>query len=83
MPFQGDLESSEVERYAKKYLAGAKGVPVEDYIKILRLIENMSRGTASVGSMHGGGIPPDLKGDARPSGQTLRRKNAGPNALWR
>jgi 4-hydroxybutyryl-CoA dehydratase/vinylacetyl-CoA-Delta-isomerase len=35
----------------KKYLAGAKGISVEDRIKILRLIENMSGGTALVESM--------------------------------
>jgi 4-hydroxybutyryl-CoA dehydratase/vinylacetyl-CoA-Delta-isomerase len=57
MPFQGDLESSEVGRYVKKYLVGVKGVPVEARIKILRLIENMSGGTALAESMHGAGPP--------------------------
>jgi 4-hydroxybutyryl-CoA dehydratase / vinylacetyl-CoA-Delta-isomerase len=57
MPFHGDLENSEVGRYVKKYLAGAKGVPVEARMKILRLIENMSGGTALVESMHGAGSP--------------------------
>jgi 4-hydroxybutyryl-CoA dehydratase/vinylacetyl-CoA-Delta-isomerase len=57
MPFEGDLESSEVGRYVKKYLTGAKGVPVEARMKILRLIENMSGGTALVESMHGAGSP--------------------------
>jgi len=61
MPFQGDLESSEVGRYVKKYLAGAKGIPVEDRMKILRLIENMSGGTALVESMHGAGSPQTQK----------------------
>ena len=51
MPFQGDLESSEVGRYVKKYLAGAKGIPVEARMKILRLIENMSGGGALVEAM--------------------------------
>ncbi len=57
MPFQRDLESSEVGRYVKKYLAGAEGVPVGARMKILRLIENMSGGTALVESMHGAGSP--------------------------
>jgi 4-hydroxybutyryl-CoA dehydratase/vinylacetyl-CoA-Delta-isomerase len=57
MPFHGDMESSEVGRYVKKYLAGAQGVPVESRMKILRLIENMSGGTALVESMHGAGSP--------------------------
>jgi 4-hydroxybutyryl-CoA dehydratase/vinylacetyl-CoA-Delta-isomerase len=61
MPFQGDLESSEVGRYVKKYLAGVKGIPVEDRMKILRLIENMSGGTALVESMHGAGSPQTQK----------------------
>jgi 4-hydroxybutyryl-CoA dehydratase/vinylacetyl-CoA-Delta-isomerase len=61
MPFHGDLESSEVGHYVKKYLAGAKGIPVEDRIKILRLIENMSGGTALVESMHGAGSPQTQK----------------------
>jgi 4-hydroxybutyryl-CoA dehydratase/vinylacetyl-CoA-Delta-isomerase len=61
MPFHGDLESNEVGRYVKKYLAGVKGIPVEDRIKILRLIENMSGGTALVESMHGAGSPQTQK----------------------
>jgi len=57
MPFHGDMESSEVGRYVKKYLAGVQGVSVESRMKILRLIENMSGGTALVESMHGAGSP--------------------------
>jgi 4-hydroxybutyryl-CoA dehydratase/vinylacetyl-CoA-Delta-isomerase len=61
MPFQGDLESSDVGRYVKKYLAGAKGIKTEDRMKILRLIENMSGGTALAESMHGAGSPQSQK----------------------
>jgi 4-hydroxybutyryl-CoA dehydratase/vinylacetyl-CoA-Delta-isomerase len=61
MPFQGDLESSEVGRYVKKYLAGSKGIKTEDRMKILRLIENMSGGTALAESMHGAGSPQSQK----------------------
>jgi len=57
MPFHGDMESSEVGRYVKKYLAGVQGASVESRMKILRLIENMSGGTALVESMHGAGSP--------------------------
>jgi len=49
--------SSPPLRGLKKYLAAAKGVPVEARVKILRLIENMSGGTALVESMHGAGSP--------------------------
>ena len=45
----------------KKYLVGAADVPVENRIRILRLIENLCLGTAAVGyrteSMHGAGSP--------------------------
>jgi len=61
MPFQGDLESNEVGCYVKKYLVGVKGVPTEARIKILRLIENMSGGTALAESMHGAGSPQTQK----------------------
>src|SRR4030067_2369764 len=53
MPFHGDLESSEVGHYVKKYLAGVKGIPVEDRMKILRLIENMSGGATLAQTMKG------------------------------
>jgi 4-hydroxybutyryl-CoA dehydratase/vinylacetyl-CoA-Delta-isomerase len=42
-------------------LAGVKGVPVEARIKILKLIENMSGGTALAESMHGAGSPQTQK----------------------
>jgi 4-hydroxybutyryl-CoA dehydratase / vinylacetyl-CoA-Delta-isomerase len=61
MPFQGDFESSEVGHYVKKYLAGVEGVPVEARIKIIRLIESMSGGTALAESMHGAGSPQTQK----------------------
>jgi 4-hydroxybutyryl-CoA dehydratase/vinylacetyl-CoA-Delta-isomerase len=45
----------------KKYLAGRKGVDVENRMRILRLIENMTLGRNAVGylteSMHGAGSP--------------------------
>ncbi len=61
MPFQADLESSEVGRYVKKFLMGVQGIKTEDRIKILRLIENMSGGTALAESMHGAGSPQSQK----------------------
>ncbi|MFB5646817.1 MAG: 4-hydroxyphenylacetate 3-hydroxylase C-terminal domain-containing protein, partial [Candidatus Nitrosomaritimum yanchengensis] len=45
----------------KKYLAGRKGADVENRMRILRLIENMTMGRNAVGylteSMHGAGSP--------------------------
>lgn len=61
MPSEKDYKSDEVGQYVKKYLVGAASVPVENRMKILRLIENLSLGTAAVGyrteSMHGAGSP--------------------------
>jgi 4-hydroxybutyryl-CoA dehydratase/vinylacetyl-CoA-Delta-isomerase len=57
LPFDGDLRSVEIGHYVKKYLAGVDGVSVENRMKILRLIENMTGGTALVESMHGAGSP--------------------------
>jgi 4-hydroxybutyryl-CoA dehydratase/vinylacetyl-CoA-Delta-isomerase len=41
----------------KKYFSGVSDIPVEDRIKIGRLIEAMTGGTAMVESMHGAGSP--------------------------
>ncbi len=45
----------------EKYLKGTAGVSTENRLKILRLIENLTLGTAAVGyrteSMHGAGSP--------------------------
>lgn len=61
MPSEQDLKSPEVGKYVEKYLAGVEGVPVINKMKVLRLIENMTLGTAAVGyrteSMHGAGSP--------------------------
>lgn len=47
--------------YVEKYLKAAKGVSVENRLRILRLIENLCLGTAAVGyrteSLHGAGSP--------------------------
>ena len=57
MPSQFDLESEEVGHLVKKYFSGVEQIPVEDRIKIGRLIEAMTGGTAMVESMHGAGSP--------------------------
>ena len=41
----------------KKYFSGVKDIPTEERIKIARLIEAMTGGTALVESMHGAGSP--------------------------
>jgi 4-hydroxybutyryl-CoA dehydratase/vinylacetyl-CoA-Delta-isomerase len=57
LPSQYDLESEDVGRWVKKYFSGVKGIPTDHRIKIGRLIEAMTGGTALVESMHGAGSP--------------------------
>ena len=57
MPSQSDLENPEIGKYVDKYLRGVDSVPTEDRMRVARLIENMTGGTALVESMHGAGSP--------------------------
>ncbi len=61
MPSESDLNASETGRWLKKYFAGRSDTPAENRMRILRLIENLTLGTAAVGylteSMHGAGSP--------------------------
>jgi len=57
MPSEYDLKSEEVGHLVNKYFSGAAGIPTEERIKIGRLIESMTGGTALVESMHGAGSP--------------------------
>lgn len=61
MPSEADFRSEEIGHYVEKYLKGVASVPTYDRMKVLRLIENLTLGTAAVGyrteSMHGAGSP--------------------------
>ena len=61
MPSERDLHSEETGDIVRKYLAGAKGKDTTNRMRILRLIENLTLGTAAVGyrteSLHGAGSP--------------------------
>lgn len=61
MPSEQDLRNREIGPYIQKYLKGVAGVSTENRLRILRLIENITLGTAAVGyrteSMHGAGSP--------------------------
>jgi len=57
LPSQHDFESEDVGHLAKKYFSGVAQIPAKDRIKIGRLIEAMTGGTALVESMHGAGSP--------------------------
>jgi 4-hydroxybutyryl-CoA dehydratase/vinylacetyl-CoA-Delta-isomerase len=61
LPSEADLKSPEVGKWVEKYYKTKDGVPTEHRMRILRLIENITMGTAAVGylteSMHGAGSP--------------------------
>lgn len=61
LPSEQDFKNPEIGSLLRKYLAGRKGVDVENRVRILRLIENMTLGRNAVGylteSMHGAGSP--------------------------
>lgn len=61
MPSQHDLLSPQTGHYVRKYFKGARNTSTENRMRILRLIENLTLGTAAVGyrteSMHGAGSP--------------------------
>ena len=60
-PSEKDLKDPILGPYIEKYLQGVNSVSVENRLKVLRLIENLTLGTAAVGyrteSMHGAGSP--------------------------
>ncbi len=61
MPSEKDLRHPKVGEYVAKYLKGADGIPVENRIRIVRLIENLTVGLGAVcyltESLHGAGSP--------------------------
>jgi 4-hydroxybutyryl-CoA dehydratase/vinylacetyl-CoA-Delta-isomerase len=61
MPSEKDFNHPELGPVCDKYFSGVDGVPTENRMRVLRLIENMTLGTAAVGyrteSMHGAGSP--------------------------
>jgi len=61
MPSEMDLEAPETGKWIEKYFTANSDVPTLNRMRILRLIENLTLGTAAVGylteSMHGAGSP--------------------------
>ena len=61
MPSEKDLNHLEIGALLEKYLRGVAEIPTADRMRILRLIENLTLGTAAVSyrteSMHGAGSP--------------------------
>jgi 4-hydroxybutyryl-CoA dehydratase/vinylacetyl-CoA-Delta-isomerase len=61
MPSEKDLKHPKIGKYVAKYLKGVDGVAVENRVRILRLIENLTVGLGAAcylaESMHGAGSP--------------------------
>ncbi len=58
LPSDLDLKNLEIGDLLRKYLKGAQGVPVENRIRMLRLVEKLAMESADVISdIHGGGSP--------------------------
>ena len=61
MPSEKDFRHPEIGKLVEKYFKGIASVPTEYRMRIMRLIENLTLGTAAVGylteSMHGAGSP--------------------------
>ena len=57
LPSEADLNNPEIGPFITKYLKGREGVDTEARIRMMRLIENLTGGTALVESMHGAGSP--------------------------
>ncbi len=61
LPSAADFKAGETGKWLEKYYKGSEGVAIENRRRILRLIENITLGTAAVGylteSMHGAGSP--------------------------
>ncbi len=61
MPSEKDLRHPVIGKVVEKYFKGVASIPTEWRMRILRLIENITLGTAAVGyrteSMHGAGSP--------------------------
>lgn len=58
MPSEKDLHNPDIGPLIEKYLKGAEGVPVEDRMRMFRLIEKLAFETRDiVSNIHGGGSP--------------------------
>jgi 4-hydroxybutyryl-CoA dehydratase/vinylacetyl-CoA-Delta-isomerase len=61
LPFEGDYNTEEGRAVIDKYFAGDAQYKTEDRIRMARLLENMTGGTALAESMHGAGSPQAMR----------------------
>ena len=58
MPSDKDFQNPEIGDLVKKYMKGVDGIPVENRIKMYRLVEKMALESAdTISDIHGGGSP--------------------------
>ena len=58
LPSDKDFDNPEIGGLLKKYMKGAEGVPVENRIRMFRLVEKMAMESAdTISDIHGGGSP--------------------------
>lgn len=57
LPGERDWQDPQIGKFVDKYFKGVDGVPTETRIRLIRLLEAMTCGTALVESMHGAGSP--------------------------
>lgn len=78
-PSEKDLRHEKIGPYVEKYLKGVEDITTEDRLKVLRLIENLTLGTAAVGyrteSMHGAGSPQAQRIMIARQGNLAQKKN--------
>ena len=56
-PGEVDWKDPKIGKYVDKYMKGVAEIPAETRIRLIRLLEAMTCGTALVESMHGAGSP--------------------------
>lgn len=61
LPHEWDLKNPETGKWIEKFFVGNAEYSAKDRIKIARLLENMSGGTALAESMHGAGSPQAMR----------------------
>jgi len=61
MPSEHDLRNPEIGHWLEKYYKGVPEVAAENRMRIVRLLESMTGGTAQIESMHGAGSPQAMK----------------------
>ena len=61
LPGEADLRHPEIGPLVERFLAGTDAMTTEDKMRLYRLVETISGGTAAVEAMHGAGSPQSQK----------------------